>query len=106
MVLDAYLFNTQHYKVQIQGKWSNPGKRVAAFRTQGVVVIKKGVTVDYGRLIASLQRGEACLLISIQGIKLNPIWWWDFSPGALKNMEYPYIAITHWSTMTQIGRTC
>ena len=27
MVLDAFLFNTQHYKARI--KWSNPGKWVA-----------------------------------------------------------------------------
>ena len=25
MVLDAALLNTQHYKVRIKGKWSNPG---------------------------------------------------------------------------------
>ena len=30
MVLDASLLNTQHYKVQIKDKWSNPGKGVAA----------------------------------------------------------------------------
>ena len=29
MVLDTSLLNTQHYKVQIKGKWSNPGKGVA-----------------------------------------------------------------------------
>ena len=28
MVLDASLLNTQHYKVHIKGKWSNPGKGV------------------------------------------------------------------------------
>ena len=27
MVLDASLLNTQHYKVQIKGKWSNKKKR-------------------------------------------------------------------------------
>ena len=27
-VVDSLLFNTQHYKVFIKGKWSNPGKRV------------------------------------------------------------------------------
>ena len=26
MVLDTALLNTQHYKVGIKGKWSNPGK--------------------------------------------------------------------------------
>ena len=29
MVIDGSLLNTQHYKVRIKGKWSNPGKRVA-----------------------------------------------------------------------------
>ena len=29
MVLDATLLNTQHYKVRIKVKWSNPGKGVA-----------------------------------------------------------------------------
>ena len=27
--LDATLLNTQHYKVRIKGKWSNPGNKVA-----------------------------------------------------------------------------
>ena len=30
MVLDYSLLNTQHHKVQIKGKWSNPWKRVAS----------------------------------------------------------------------------
>ena len=29
MVLDAFLLNTQYYKVWIKGKWRNPGKVVA-----------------------------------------------------------------------------
>ena len=29
MVPDTALLNTQHYKVLIKSKWSNPGKRVA-----------------------------------------------------------------------------
>ena len=28
MLLDASFFNTQHYKVRIKGKWSNPGKKL------------------------------------------------------------------------------
>ena len=28
IVLDASLLNTQHYKVRIKGKWSDPGKGV------------------------------------------------------------------------------
>ena len=39
MVLDTYLLNTQHYKVQIKGKYSNPGKGVHL----GVVAIEKKV---------------------------------------------------------------
>ena len=27
MAFDASLHNTQHYKVRIKGKWSNPGKK-------------------------------------------------------------------------------
>ena len=30
MVLDATLLKTQHYKVRIKVKWSNPGKSVVA----------------------------------------------------------------------------
>ena len=33
IVLDASLLNTQHYKVWIKGKWSNPGKQVASSPT-------------------------------------------------------------------------
>ena len=33
MVLDASLPNIQHYKVQIKGKWNNPGKEVPPFPT-------------------------------------------------------------------------
>ena len=33
MVLNASLLNTQHYKVQIKGKWNNSGKGVALFTT-------------------------------------------------------------------------
>ena len=29
MILDATLLNTQHYKVRIKVKWSDPGKGVA-----------------------------------------------------------------------------
>ena len=29
MIPDASLLNIQHYKIQIKGKWKNPGKRVA-----------------------------------------------------------------------------
>ena len=29
------------------------------------------------------------------------IWWWGSSPGALRNMEYPFIAIAPSSTLTR-----
>ena len=42
MVLDAALLNTQHYKVSIKGKWSNPGKKLGSPLHLGVVAIDKG----------------------------------------------------------------
>ena len=42
MVLDASLLNTQHYKVQIKGKWNNPGEGVASPLLLSVVAIEKG----------------------------------------------------------------
>ena len=33
MVLDASLFNIQHYKLRIKGKWCNSGKGVASSPT-------------------------------------------------------------------------
>ena len=41
MVLDAFLLNTQQYKVQSRVKWSNPEKRVAPSLHIGVVAIGK-----------------------------------------------------------------
>ena len=52
MVLDAFLVNTQHYKVQVKGKWSNTGKGVALYFTLRCSSYWKGslgVTLDYGR---------------------------------------------------------
>ena len=52
MVLDASLLNTQHFKVWIKGKWSNPGKGVAPSPTPWCSSYQKGslrVTLDYGR---------------------------------------------------------
>ena len=43
-VLDASLLKTQHYKEQIKGKRSNPGKAVALSLHLNVVAIEK---VDY-----------------------------------------------------------
>ena len=50
IVLDAFLLNTQHYKVRV--KWSNPGKGVAPSPTPWCSSYRKGslrVTLDYGR---------------------------------------------------------
>ena len=50
MVLDAALLNTQHYKVRIKGKWSNPGKLVASSPTPRCSSYRKGslqVILDY-----------------------------------------------------------
>ena len=50
MVLDASLFNTQHYKVWIKSKWSNPGKRVVFSPTPQCSSYWKGsyrVAFDY-----------------------------------------------------------
>ena len=43
MELDASLLYTQHYMVEIKGKWSNPGKGLAFFPTScyGMVAIEK-----------------------------------------------------------------
>ena len=50
MVLDASLLNTQHYKVQIKGKWSNSWKGVAPSPTPQCSKYRKGslwVTLNY-----------------------------------------------------------
>ena len=36
---------------------------------------------------------------------LNSLWWWGFSLSALRNLEYPFIAISPRSTTIQGGRT-
>ena len=51
MVLDATLLNTQHYKVRIEVKWSNPGKGVAiekrAFGSPSTTVANFTFTICY-----------------------------------------------------------
>ena len=42
MGLDASLLNTQHYKLRIKGKWSNPRKEECPPLYLGVVAIEKG----------------------------------------------------------------
>ena len=52
MVLDASLFNTQHYKVRIKGKVEPPREGVAPSPTSWCSSYRKGslqVTLDYGR---------------------------------------------------------
>ena len=49
IVLDAALLNTQHYKVRIKVKWSNPGNGVAPSSTSHYNSYRKGslqVTFD------------------------------------------------------------
>ena len=53
IVLDASLLNTQHYKLRIKGKWSNPGESVAPFPTPKCSSnLKKSlwVALDFDRL--------------------------------------------------------
>ena len=52
MVLDASLFNTQHYKVRIKGKVEQSMEGVAPCPTPWCSSYRKGslwVTLDYGR---------------------------------------------------------
>ena len=44
--------------------------------------------------------------MSVLDMILNCIWWWGSSLGALGNVEYLFIAITPWFTLTWIGSTC
>ena len=52
MLLDTALLNTEHYKIRIKGKWSNPMKGVAPPVHLGKVANEKrffGVALEYGR---------------------------------------------------------
>ena len=52
MVLDVSLLYTQHYKIRINGKWSNPGKDVAPSPTSQCCSYWKGtfcIALDYGQ---------------------------------------------------------
>ena len=52
MVPDAFLFNTQHYKIQINGKWSNLGEGVRHSLTPRCSNYWRGslwVTLNYGQ---------------------------------------------------------
>ena len=51
MVLDSSLLNSQHYKVRIKDKWSNPEKEVAPSPTPRCCSYWKGTllaTIDFG----------------------------------------------------------
>ena len=53
MELDATLLNIQHYEVQIKGKWSNPGEKVAPSSTPRCSSYWKGsllVALNYRQL--------------------------------------------------------
>ena len=39
-------------------------------------------------------------------MELNCIWWWDSSSEDLESVEYPFIAITPRSTLTQGSSNC
>ena len=63
MVLDASLLNTQHYKVRIKGKWSNPGKGVASSTTTwplGVLTIEKGAFGSPSTTVGQLTSSSLC----------------------------------------------
>ena len=49
MVLNASLLNTQHYKIQIRGKWSKPWKGVVPFTIHRCRKASLWVTINYGR---------------------------------------------------------
>ena len=54
MVLDAALLNTQHYKISIKGKWSNPENGVAPSPSARCKSYWKGnvwVTLDWGHAL-------------------------------------------------------
>ena len=47
MVPNTSILNTQHYKVRIKGKWSNPGKGVTPFPTSPYWKGRLQVTLNY-----------------------------------------------------------
>ena len=71
-VLDASLVDTQHYKVQIKGKWSNPRKGVLIHL--GVVAIKKET---FGLLLTTNNRSRMFKNVLIFSFHLitHKLWW-------------------------------
>ena len=53
MVLDAYLLNTQNYKVWIKSKWINPGKGVMPSLHLCVIAIEKEA---FGSLLTTINQ--------------------------------------------------
>ena len=53
MVLDATLFNTQHYKVRIKGKMGQSWERSSAIPHLGVVAIEKGTFGSPSTMVAN-----------------------------------------------------
>ena len=66
MVLDASLVNTQYHKVQIKGKWINPGKGVVSTLHFNVEAIEKETLGS-----ASTTAGEITMYII--GTKQKPL---------------------------------
>ena len=54
MVLDAFLFNTQHYKVWFKGKVEQSREKSSALPPHvGVVAIKKGAFGSYSTMVTN-----------------------------------------------------
>ena len=76
MLLDASLFNTQHYKVWIKGKVEQYKERSSTLPLHlGVVAIEKGslwVTLDYGCQLTYMHKPESAL----ENETLNSLGFW------------------------------
>ena len=112
-------------------KWINPGKEVAPSPTPWCSSYRKGafgspltMVDDYGggsdiffiiilrylfhSFVSSL--GHFLTLLGSRGVTLHPgvscLWWWNSSnTGTLRNMEYPFIAITSMFTPARSSST-
>ena len=69
MVVGVSLLNTQHFKVRIKGKWSNPGKGVSPSLHLSVVAVEKGAfgspSTIVGQLIYILNT-YICIYVSVR----------------------------------------
>ena len=79
MVLDAFLLNIQHHKVNIKGKWSNPGKGVApspTLRCSSYRIESLLVALDYGRqLYLYIYKQDKKTVITVFHIADLQVWW-------------------------------